>query len=358
MRTVTFIHNTCFLSDTCSICATKQLAQYSYYAALIGCSTLSLHTFIESHAHKPVTVHLVHGTNIDYQCPICYDLFIEPLAEPFVTNCTHHLCRRCRDRLLDSNKTECPTCRKPFMLSNARCDSYLQRVVKDLKVYCSVYKEGCDWVGELRDLHDHLDPAKGGCGIACPFRCGKYARRIEMREHTRQCHKRMISCENCGYYNTFTIVTEKHRPICPRLPIDCLSQYLYNQAPMEFIISDYHKKKEADEEWYSSPFYTHNKGYTFRLKVYPNGDGTGSGSHLSVYTTLMRGEYDKVLAWPFEGDIRVELLNWKEDKNHHSDTLPFNRYNDPDGLVTFCVTDQETGSCDPHLFCETDVVGI
>ena len=50
----------------------------------------------------------------------------------------------------------------------------------------------------------------------------RYGRRSEMREHSRRhCHKRMISCENCGYYNTFTIVTEKHYPICPRSPIDC-----------------------------------------------------------------------------------------------------------------------------------------
>ena len=40
----------------------------------------------------------------------------------------------------------------------------------------------------------------------------------------------------------------------------------------------------------------------------------------------MRGEYDNELEWPFEGDIRVELLNWRADKNHHSDTISFNRY--------------------------------
>ena len=162
-----------------------------------------------------------------------------------------------------------------------------------------------------------------------------------MREHSRRhCHKRMISCENCGYYNTFTIVTEKHYPICPaRSPIDCPNQhcpveglrrhqleqhlnecshqlvdcpntgcsvrlprgemklhtlqqhnlvleetnqavaitpatvspqYLYNQPPMEFIISDFSENKEANKVWYSSPFYTHNRGYKFRLEVYPN----------------------------------------------------------------------------------------
>ena len=29
----------------------------------------------------------------------------------------------------------------------------------------------------------------------------------------------------------------------------------------------------------------------------------GSGTHLSVYAQLMRGEYDNELEWPFEGDI-------------------------------------------------------
>ena len=236
----------------------------------------------------------------------------------------------------------------------------------------------------------------------------------------------MISCENCGYYNTFTIVTEKHYPICPRSPIDCPNQhcpveglrrhqleqhlnecshqlvdcpntgcsvrlprgemklhtlqqhnlvleetnqavaitpatvspqYLYNQAPMEFIISDFSEKKEANEEWYSSPFYTHNRGYKFRLQVYPNGYGTGSGTHLSVYAQLMRGEYDNELEWPFEGDIRVELLNWRADKNHHSYTIPFNRYTDPDHTYSSRVTDQETatGLGEPQFISHTDL---
>ena len=119
-------------------------------------------------------------------------------------------------------------------------------------------------------------------------------------------------------------------------------QYLYNQAPMEFIISDFSEKKEANEEWYSSPFYTHNRGYKFHLVAFPNGYGDGSGTHISLGAALMRGECDDVLAWPFEGDIRIELLNWKEDKNHYSDTSFFNRYIDPDGTYSSLVTDQET----------------
>ena len=236
----------------------------------------------------------------------------------------------------------------------------------------------------------------------------------------------MISCENCGYYNTFTIVTEKHYPICPRSPIDCPNQhcpveglrrhqleqhlnecshqlvdcpntgcsvrlprgemklhtlqqhnlvleetnqavaitpatvspqYLYNQAPMEFIISNYSEKKEANEKWHSSPFYIHNRGYKFCLQVYPNGYGTGSGTHITVGAALMRGEYDNELEWPFEGYIRVELLNWRADKNHHSYAIPFNRNNDPVGTSTYRVTNRETASglCLPQFISHTDL---
>ena len=175
---------------------------------------LSFSTFSESLAHKPVTIHLIHEADIDYQCPIC----TEPLTEPYLTiECGHHLCRQCRDRLLSIGKTECPTCREPDALTNVVLDKNFQRKVKGLKVRCLYYRERCEWVGELRELHDHLDPAKGGYHVACPFGCGKYGRRSEMREHSRHhCHERMISCENCGYYNMFTIVTEKHYLICPR----------------------------------------------------------------------------------------------------------------------------------------------
>ena len=253
--------------------------------------------------------------------------------EPYLSvECGHHFCQQCRDHLISIDKLMCPSCHEPDALKNTVLDKNHQRKVKNIEVRCSNYKEGCEWVGELRDLQNHLDPANGKCGIACPFSCGKHTRSSDMKEHTRDCDKRMISCEKCGYYNTFTIVTEKHYPICPQspraiTPATVSPQYLYNQAPIEFTIDDFSGKKRANVEWLSPPIYTHNRGYKFRLNVHPNGYLTGKRSHLSVYAQLMRGEYDHSLKWPFEGDIRIELMNWRKDTNHHSSTICFNRYN-------------------------------
>ena len=90
----------------------------------------------------------------------------------------------------------------------------------------------------------------------------------------------------------------------------------------------------------------------------PNGDGVGRGSHLTVYVQLMRGDHDNELEWPFEGDIRVELLNWRADKNHHSLSIPFNRCNDPDGTYSSRLTDQETapGLGRPRFISLTDLL--
>ena len=111
--------------------------------------------------------------------------------------------------------------------------------------------------------------------------------------------------------------------------------------------------------WYSSPFYTHNRGYKLRLDVYPNGYGIGFGSHLSVYAVLMRGDYDSELEWPFEGDIRVELLNWRAENNHNQylHNFPFNRHSSPKGKSTSHVINRETaiGIGSPQFISHTDL---
>ena len=218
--------------------------------------------------------------------------------------------------------------------------------------------------------------------VTCPNNCKKEGlKRRQLQAHIDECPLQVMSCPFTSAGCTVKLPQnemEKHEAtaVCEHLrlvvkqvqqlqlnqdsstpPAATISPpFLYNQAPMDFIISDYHEKKEANEEWNSSPFYTHNRGYKFRLQVYPNGNGTGRGSHLSVYAQLMRGEYDNKLEWPFEGGIRVELLNWREDKNHHSNVSDFNRRTNP--KVVSRLTDRETatGRGSQQFISHTDLV--
>ena len=52
--------------------------------------------------------------------------------------------------------------------------------------------------------------------------------------------------------------------------------------------------------------------YQFRLKIYPNGDGVGRYTHLSVFFSLVKGENDDNLQWPFRAAVQLSLLNGQD----------------------------------------------
>lgn len=51
-------------------------------------------------------------------------------------------------------------------------------------------------------------------------------------------------------------------------------------------------------------FYTSRYGYKMCLRIYLNGDGTGRGTHLSLFFVVMRGPHDALLRWPFNQKVR------------------------------------------------------
>ena len=51
---------------------------------------------------------------------------------------------------------------------------------------------------------------------------------------------------------------------------------------------------------YSAPFYTSRFGYRLCLRVYLDGDGSRKGHYISYFLTIMKGEYDALLEWPFQ----------------------------------------------------------
>ena len=159
--------------------------------------------------------------------------------------------------------------------------------------------------------------------IQCPFTsagCTVQLPRREMEQHEENAmrqHLRMVM--------NLQFAKPKHaqKPRAPSLTVDD-SQYLFNLTPVEFTIKDVLELKKSNTEWVSPPFYTHPHGYKVCLIVYPNGIESGSGSHMSVFVGLMKGNYDDQLKWPVEMDIAIELLNWREDNGHHERTVTIN----------------------------------
>ena len=88
-----------------------------------------------------------------------------------------------------------------------------------------------------------------------------------------------------------------------------------------------YKKRKADAiagktlSLYSQPFYTSRHGYKMCGRVYLNGDGMGKGTHISLFFTLMRGDYDALLDWPFRHRVTFQILDQGSARNHLTDSF-------------------------------------
>ncbi|NXU69753.1 TRAF1 factor, partial [Horornis vulcanius] len=71
---------------------------------------------------------------------------------------------------------------------------------------------------------------------------------------------------------------------------------------------------------YSPAFYTAKYGYKVCLRVYLNGDGTGKGTHLSLFFVVMKGDYDALLPWPFRHKVTLMLLD-QNNREHIIDAF-------------------------------------
>ena len=91
--------------------------------------------------------------------------------------------------------------------------------------------------------------------------------------------------------------------------------------PHPIVMTYFEQHKESGRSWKSPSFYTHHKGYRMYLQVYANGHGEGKDTHISVFTSLMCGEFDSQLKWPFRGTIIIQLVNQLEDNEHHTATI-------------------------------------
>ena len=160
------------------------------------------------------------------ECPVCLLVLKEPCI---VSCCGHKFCRECIEPM-EKDKKPCALCNEPdFTFIRERA---LERSLKDLEVWCSYRKEGCEWKGKLGKLEEHLnrdtssENRLNGCqfvAVECTHNCGEWFQRRHFPTHeTQQCKKRPYSCDYCrDYHSTFEDVTKVHYPQCGKYPVAC-----------------------------------------------------------------------------------------------------------------------------------------
>ncbi len=271
-----------------------------------------------------------------------------------------------------------------------------KREIRALPVKCDNMERGCQWVGTVGTLEEHV----GVCQftlVPCPKECKDDNEILtimmrDLQQHLmKKCPNRDYSCEHCGLKGTYA-ATLDHYGTCEKKIISCTNEectmemermkiknhlseecehtvisckyislgcdvklkrkdmraheqddkahltktadtvielknnnknILGEGESMIFKVSDFQKRKDSNDIFYSPSFYTSPNGYHMKIRVDANGHEKGKGTHVSVYIYLIKGEYDAVLKWPFVGDIAIVLLNQLEDKNHWKKRLDF-----------------------------------
>ena len=128
-----------------------------------------------------------------------------------------------------------------------------------------------------------------------------------------------------------------------------LQQICAPLCPVEFTITDFTGLKENNVYWFGPPFYTAPKAYKMCFSVYINGFGRGQNTYVSVYTQLMRGEFDDRLKWPFQGSVDIQLLS-QEQGTHFTKTFDYSSYLAKDGGERITKGDRSTKKCGFSMF--------
>ena len=183
----------------------------------------------------------------EYLCPITFELLLDPVQTNFC--CGNHLSRAVAETLQAEGKP-CPLCKETPLRTTD--DRFFKRKVRQLKVRCSNKSAGCEWVGELGELDNHLKPGsvEGPChfvDVECPLQCGRRVKRRDLNQHKfNECAKRPFTCQYCGYKSTHEKVVNDHWPKCQHYPIVCPNKCSGNKIEHRFI--KYHLQEKCSLE--------------------------------------------------------------------------------------------------------------
>lgn len=246
-------------------------------------------------------------------CSIC----LHVLRDPNLTSCCgHRYCRECINRVKRAGMP-CPLCQSRDF--TVMLDKLFVRKVNSLRVKCPNMREGCEWCGELGQVDTHLL----GCrytAVNCDFYslgCREMVSRSKMREHLGSSSGAHLALVMGAFQRKDKQISELKQTVSAlqtevkslRESVRSLSLAIPRKyPPVDLFMIEYESHRDSETTWFSDPFYSHPRGYKMCLTVYANGTGKGKDSHVSVFATLMRGEYDDELVWPFRGSVSVELL--------------------------------------------------
>lgn len=172
----------------------------------------------------------------------------------------------CKEKLLFCPNNECA-----IPLKRARLEKHLESECKHAVISCKYKTIGCDVKMKRKDTGAHEQEED-------KLHLNKALDTVAMLENNLQTAKGAIASLKGSYT-------------------------LKRGESLTFKVTVFEKKKENNEIVYSPSFIAGVDGYNMQVKVYPNGNGTAKGTHISVFVCILEGVHDDRLSWPFIGEV-------------------------------------------------------
>ena len=235
----------------------------------------------------------------------------------------------------------CPNHCSPYAVERQKMDHHLKKECPLVVVSCDIH--GCEVRLPRKDIPNHL-------AESLPLHLSLLAKHSQKTEEEKEKmselekgveeNKRKIEELITENQALRRLLSEKNKEITQlkgeqedtRLLVSTLQSYA-GVIPVQLSMTHFQEHKDAGSIWYSEPFYTHPRGYKMCLSVKPN-----AGSCISVWFHILRGDFDNILSWPFQGQLTLQLMNQLEDTNHHTDSVCLTNCN-----VSSCINRLTTG---------------
>ncbi|XP_057299205.1 TNF receptor-associated factor 4-like isoform X2 [Hydractinia symbiolongicarpus] len=134
----------------------------------------------------------------DFYCVICLNL----MRNAMELTCGHGMCKSCLEGLKKSSMERksfiCPTCREKVDNNSVTSAAMIDRMILSVKVKCELVSKGCEWIGELSDMKNHLQKRCEFQLVSCTFKyCEKKVERHKLKNHKEKCPYRLEKCQFC-----------------------------------------------------------------------------------------------------------------------------------------------------------------
>ncbi|XP_048343252.1 TNF receptor-associated factor 1-like [Sphaerodactylus townsendi] len=264
----------------------------------------------------------------------------------------------------DTDRTVCHNCRQGLSPRQFHSDKAAENDVLAIEVACPNFD--CTWSGTLKSYQEHVCPSAAQCGSAkesalvlrdqevvkekkvawsnkntsvdnSSLNTEAVLLRVESLELMvvslrRQLNSQVATVKSlqrcCSQYEKIMKTSQEmlENSCRAKEPVATSSELISTDGTLVWKVENFSKllrnatcgKKRSV---YSPVFATHAFGYRLCVRMYPDGDGIGKGSHLSLFLALAQGPYDDVLPWPFQQKVTFFLLDPTQKKSPLKETF-------------------------------------